>query len=141
MSISISNNKKIRGFIDLFVDFENSKFLFGRFFNFDHPLTKFPGRSYEVPQFFVGRICSTVFTYIGNIQTNKQVKYIYTRNSGRFAPFFLGFQSASRPSCISFVNMGVSLLKRRIKNFADFQKIFSWIFKIFKNRILMEANF
>ena len=45
----------------------------------------------------------------------------------------LGFKGASRPSFISFVNMGVLLInKTKTKNFADFQQKNSWIFKIFK---------
>ena len=63
------------------------------------------------------------------------LRALLSRLLGRFAPIFYFI-------CKNKIHRA-SPCKQIIKttNFAEFQKKISWIFKIFKNRILMEANF
>ena len=52
---------------------------------------------------------------------------------GRFAPIFY-----FNREYVLFVYI---VKQKQNRNFADFIKKISWIFKIFKNRILLEENF
>ena len=62
-----------------------------------------------------------------------------TRNSRRFAPFFLALEGASRPSSKIIVNnvLFVYIVKQNKNNSRIFTKI-SWIFKILKNLMKIE---
>ena len=63
----------------------------------------------------------------------------YTRNSRRFAPFFLALEGASRPSSKLIVNMfSLCTSKNKIKIIRGFSQKISRIFKIFKNLMTIE---
>ena len=74
------------------------------------------------------------------IKYSLQVNYMYTRLLGRFAPIFY-FNCKHEGFSLITHNMRVLLVnKTKTKNFAGF--IINFVdFQIFKNRILMEANF
>ena len=66
-------------------------------------------------------------------------RYSYTRNSRRFAPFFLALEGASRPSPKLIVNMfSFCTSKNKTKIIRGFSQKISWIFKIFKNLMKIE---